>query len=114
MMDEIKRFFQNNDPLLMSCDMNSRYPRKKKFICGCFVSFVAKEASLRQSRFSINFSASLFLPSDLIERRFFYFETVFIMTFERGRYRGLQYYKRKHPLRGAPYTGQKSLRGVYS
>ena len=77
------------------------------FLCG-------KEASLRQSRFSINFSASLFLPSDLIERRFFYFETVFIMTFERGRYRGLQYYKRKHPLRGAPYTGQKSLRGVYS
>ena len=27
------------------------------------------------------------------------------MNFERGRYRGLQYYKRKYPSRGVPYTG---------
>ena len=27
------------------------------------------------------------------------------MSFERDRYRGLQYYKEKHPSRGVPYTG---------
>ena len=32
------------------------------------------------------------------------FETVFITSFECGRYRGLQYYKQKHPSRGVPYT----------
>ena len=81
------------------------------FLCG-------KAASLRQSRFSINLS----LSSELVERRFFYFGTVFITSFERGRYRGIEYYKQKHPSRGVPYIGdlkekakslENYLRGVY-
>ena len=56
--------------------------------------------SEEEKRFSINFPFFFFwLLSDLIERRFFYFETVFRTSFERGRYRGLQYYKRKHSSR---------------
>ena len=37
--------------------------------------------------------------------RFFYFETVFITIFERGRYLGLQCYKWKLSSRDVSYTG---------
>ena len=70
----------------MSRNMNSRYPRKKKYSCDLFVG---KEILLRQSGFFINF---------------FYFKTAFITSFKRGRYRGLQCYKQKYPSRGVPYT----------